>query len=389
MVTGPCYGRRERGSGLRRIVIVGVAALAALASNPATPADAGGPQIRVIKVADLRQPVGFTFTPNGRIVYLERDTGKVRFLNPATGRDRVFFRIGGVDAQGERGALGVALHPDWPRRPFVYVYVTRGPGRVPLQNQLLRLRDVRGRGADLTVLLRSPIGARANHNGGRIAFGPDGKLYVVIGDGGEDPSTAQDLTSEPRGKILRLNPGGSIPPTNPFPGSPVWSFGHRNSIGFAFDPQTGRLWETENGPDCNDEVNRIVKGGNFAWGPSQACGSLATPADTNQDGPTPRQLPQLWFTDTIAITGAAFCERCGLGAMFAGDLILGCANGTCKADVGPLAHVDLNAARTQLVGGARPIVQTDHTGPVYSMEVAPDGHLYFSDAKGIYRLAPA
>jgi glucose/arabinose dehydrogenase len=95
---------------------------------------------------------------------------------------------------------------------------------------------VHGHGRNLTVLLQSPIGSRANHNGGRIAFGPDGKLYVVIGDGGEDPSTAQDLTDEPRGKILRLNPNGSIPPSNPSPDSPVYSFGHRNSIGFAFDP---------------------------------------------------------------------------------------------------------------------------------------------------------
>ena len=109
------------------------------------------------------------------------------------------------------------------------------------------------------MLLNSPIGSRANHNGGRIAFGPDGKLYVVIGDGGEDPGTAQTLVGEPRGKILRMNPDGSVPASNPF-GSLVWSFGHRNSIGFAFDPKLGELWETENGPDCNDELNHIVEG---------------------------------------------------------------------------------------------------------------------------------
>ena len=247
-----------------------------MATTPMAPAFAGGaPSVRVVTVAELEQPVGFTFAPNGRIVYLERATGAVRSLDPRTGRDRLLHRITGVNSDGERGALGVALHPRWPREPWIYVYVSRAPAGGELRNQLLRLRIRDGRSVSRDVLLNSPIGGRANHNGGRVAFGPDGKLYVVIGDGGEDPGTAQTIVDEPRGKILRLNPDGSVPASNPF-ASPVWSFGHRNSIGFAFDPVTGRLWESENGPECNDELNRIVAGGNFAWGPSQDCG---TPSD--------------------------------------------------------------------------------------------------------------
>jgi len=362
---------------------VAAAAVAAGAAGAASATDA-----RVIQVAELADPVGFTFTPNGRIVYLERDTGEVRFLDPRTGRDRLFFRIGGVNSDGERGALGVALHPDWPRTPFVYVYVTRAFGDRPLQNQLVRIRDAGGRGAGMTVLLRSPIGGRANHNGGRILFGPDGKLYVVIGDGGEDPGTAQDLSpDEPRGKILRLNPNGSVPATNPIAGNPLWSYGHRNSIGLAFDPQTGSLWETENGPDCNDEVNLVVEGGNAAWGPSQQCGIDTAPLDTNRDGPAPRELPAWWFANTIAITGAAFCDGCGLGASFDGDLLFGCANGNCKATVGPLGRFGLNGARDALT--APTALDTAFTGPVYSMEVSPNGRIWFSDYRGIYRLAPA
>jgi glucose/arabinose dehydrogenase len=346
----------------------------------AAPANAA---VKVVTVAPLANPVGFTFTPGGRIVYAERASGEIRIFNPTTGVDRLFFRIGGVNSEGERGALGVALHPDWPRRPFVYVYVTRGPGAAPLRNQLMRIRSVDRHGTDPKVLLQSPIGDRANHNGGRIAFGPDGKLYVVIGDGGEDPSTAQDLSDEPRGKVLRLNPDGSIPASNPFPGSPVWSFGHRNSIGFAFDPDTGNLWETENGPDCNDEINLIEAGGNFAWGPSQAC------PDTNQDGPDPKLLPVWNFDDTVAVTGAAFCDRCGLGAALDGDLLVACANGNCKLTIGPVAHADLNPARDDFDGALHQVELTNFTGPVYSMEVGPDRRLYFSNAEGIYRLAPA
>lgn len=343
---------------------------------------------RVIEVAELANPVGFTFTPNGRIVYLERASGEVRFLNPRTGVDRLFFRIGGVNSEGERGALGVALHPAWPRRSFVYVYVTRAFGDRPLENQLVRIRDAGGRGTGMRVLFRSPIGSRANHNGGRILFGPDRKLYVVIGDGGEDPGTAQDLSvSEPRGKILRLDPNGSVPAANPIPDNPLWSYGHRNSIGLAFDPRTGGLWETENGPDCNDEVNLVTKGGNYAWGPSQACGIDTAPLDTNRDGPAPRHLPAWWFRQTIAITGTAFCDGCGLGSSFEGDLLFGCANGNCKTTVGPLGRFDLNGARDAL--GAPTRIDTTAAGPVYSMEVAPNGRIWFSDYRGIYRLAPA
>lgn len=347
---------------------------------------ATSPPVRVVTVARLDQPVGFTFAPNGRIVYLERATGEVRVLDPRNGRDRLWHRITGVNSDGERGALGVALHPRWPRRPFLYVYVSRTPAGKELRNQVLRLRMRDGRAVERAVLLNSPIGGRANHNGGRIAFGPDGTLFVVIGDGGEDPATAQTLTDEPRGKILRMNPDGSVPAANPF-GSLVWSYGHRNSIGFAFDPVTGRLWESENGPECNDELNRIVEGGNFAWGPTFACRTPALPEDTNQDGPLPRRMPAFTFTDTVAATGVVFCHRCGLGGSYEGRLIAGCANGTCKATVGPIMHAPLEPGRWALAAPPQRIPLANHTGPVYSMEVAPDGRIFFSDARGIYRLA--
>jgi len=376
---------------LLRWGIASVAVMATLftcvsaAPEPTEPR-AAAPGVDVVSVATLDNPVGFTFTPVGKIVYLERATGRVRLLNPGTGSDRVLYRILGVNSDGERGALGVALHPDWPRQPFVYVYVTRAPGAAPLRNQLLRLRLVKGHLTDPQVLLNSPVSSATNHNGGRIAFGPGGKLFVVIGDGGDDPARAQDL-SEPRGKVLRLNPDGTVPASNPF-GSRVWSYGHRNSIGFAFDPLSGNLWETENGPECNDEINLIAKGGNFAWGPAEACGSPALPPDTNQDGPQPRLLPQHTFAATIAITGAAFCDGCGLGAEYEGDLLFGCANGTCQASLGPIGHVDLLADRSGLTGN--PVgAPTTFPGPVFSMEVGPRGKIYVSNQQGIYRLASA
>ncbi|MET0801215.1 MAG: PQQ-dependent sugar dehydrogenase [Actinomycetota bacterium] len=382
-------GQIRRLSVARRSVVAVVVLVAAFAGSAAAgPSSArAAPSVRVVTVAELDQPVGFTVTPGGRIIYLERASGEIRRLNRRTGRDRLLHRIGGVNSAGERGALGVALHPRWPSVPLLYVYITRAPVGGALRNQVLRFRIVGHRALQRRLLLESPVGSRTNHNGGRLAFGPDGKLYIVIGDGGSDPGTAQQLTGEPRGKILRMDPDGSVPATNPF-GSLVWSFGHRNSIGFAFDPDTGRLWESENGPECNDELNRIVAGANFAWGPSQSCGQPAVPADTNRDGPDPRVLPEWTFAAPVAATGVAFCEGCGLGTAYEGELFMGCANGTCKDTVGPVAHVALGAGRWSLDGPPLRVPLLGYDRAVYSMEVAPNGSIYFSDAAAIYRLAP-
>ena len=140
-----------------------------------------------------------------------------------------------MNGAGERGALGIALSPRWPAKKVVYVYVTRSGGG-HLQNQLVRFNVRGGTGHGLKVLLRSPASADPYHNGGRILFGPDHKLYVMIGDGHHSVN-AQDRSDNFRGKILRLDPDGTGAKGNPF-GSRIWSYGHRNSYGFTFDPAT-------------------------------------------------------------------------------------------------------------------------------------------------------
>jgi glucose/arabinose dehydrogenase len=387
---------RQRRTTRTSASILGVVLAAIIAGT--TPASAGAPPpLDVIEVAALDQPVGFTFTPSGRIVYLERATGEIHFLDPSTGADRLFFKIQGVNSEGERGALGVALHPDWPAKPFVYVYVSRTPPGASLRNQVLRLRWVDGRGRHLRVLFESPIGSRSNHNGGRLLAGPDRALYLVIGDGGEDPSTAQAVPpavpGERRGKILRFNPNGSPTAGNPFPGSRILSYGHRNSFGMAFDPVTGELWETENGPSCNDEINLITPGDNYGWGPIGAAScpddpSTAVPEDTNQDGPSPHLPITTFGGPTIAPTGIVFCHGCGLGAFYEDDLFAGCTNGTCAgpAGPGPIMHADLDSARTAIAGGVQRVPLPGFNGQVYSMEAGPGGRLFFSGPGGIFRL---
>jgi glucose/arabinose dehydrogenase len=324
----------------------------------------------------LNNPAGFTVLPNRKIIYLERGTGRVRVLDPSTHRDHVLFTIPGVDGSGERGALGVAASPAWPASRLLWVYVTRQAGG-SLKNQVVRIPIKHGHGKGMRVLLSQPASADPYHNGGRILFGPDGKLYVVIGDG-HNSANAQKLSSgNLRGKVLRLNPNGTTPSSNPIAHSKVFAFGFRNSFGFTFDPATHALWETENGPACNDEINRVLGGGNYAWGPRETCGGAA-PRNTNNSGPKPRRLPE-WFTKpTIGITGGAFCDGCGIRGL-KGKLLVGANND------GILRVFTLNAARDGIVGGpAQPFTSPD--GTIYSMEVGPNGTIYFSTYRGIYRL---
>ncbi len=340
-------------------------------------ANAGSGIVALRVVGGLRGPAAFTFLKDGRIVYLERGTGQIHIYNPKTQANGRFFTVPGVNGEAERGALGVAVSPDWPDPRALYIYVTRSTGR-GLANQIVKVTRS-GSQARMRVLVSQPASSSPYHNGGRILFGPDRMLYAIVGDG-HDSANSQDLTGNLRGKILRMTPSGGVPSDNPIAGSRIFASGIRNSYGFTFDPNTGRLWETENGPGCNDEINLIVGGGNFGWGPSESC-SGDSPGNTNNSGPAPRRLPKLWFVATIGITGATFCDGCGLGAQVEGDLFFGDVN------TGVLRRVGLNAARDDVSGSAVDVL--DSPGGIYSMEIAPNGRLYFSDAQAIYRLAPA
>ena len=198
------------------ILVTALIASLALALIGEAPAGArGGIVVRSVATG-LDDPAAFTFMPNGRIVYLERGSGEIHFLNASTGADHRFATVGGVNGDGERGALGVALHPNWPRAPYLYVYVTR---RVQgdLRNQILRIRKEGSHAAGTKVLVSTPASSSPYHNGGRIAFGPDGMLYAIVGDG-HDSANSQDLSGNLRGKILRMRPDGSVPANNPIDG---------------------------------------------------------------------------------------------------------------------------------------------------------------------------
>jgi aldose sugar dehydrogenase len=362
-----------------RIITVAVLLLPILVGSP-RPAAAAGRYGERLVVDGLANAVAFTFAPDGRIFIAERITGNIKVFNPATGALRTFATV--PDVVGtvftELGLDGIALHPGFPAKPFVYAFVTRdvsGTTRIQIIRYEASRSDGTGTGVDPRVIYQSATQAGPRHVGGRMLFGRDGYLYVVVGDA-DIPAFAQDLSVE-RGKILRMTARGAPAPNNPF-GTRVWSFGHRNSFGFDFDPKTGDIWQTENGPACNDEVNRIVPGGNYAWGPHATCSTPPeAPVNTNQDGPDPRRLPARFYTPTTAPTGLIFCRRCGLDRAAEGALFFGSFNG------GDIVRATLTSGRRG-IGSTR--LALTHEPRVLSMEASPRGRLYFSDGKAIYRI---
>ncbi|MBC8063810.1 MAG: PQQ-dependent sugar dehydrogenase, partial [Chlorobia bacterium] len=217
-----------------------------------------------VVVGNLSVPTALRFTPDGDIIFTEKATGNVRKVVNGTVLPNPIFSVS-VESDGERGLLGLAIDPNYQANNFVYVFYTKASGT---ENEVVRFTD-NGSGPNPTVIVPG-LPASANHNGGRLEFGPDGKLYVTLGDVQNASNSQSDST--PAGKVLRYNANGSIPGDNPIPGNPLFSKGHRNCFGLAIDQVSGRVFVSENGPDCDDEVNRLVAGGNFGWRPGQPCG---------------------------------------------------------------------------------------------------------------------
>ncbi len=334
----------------------------------------GGTIIQKTVATGLDHPATFVFDKTGAIYYGERLTGEIRRIDPKTGKNTSVFTVPDVigSLTNEQGLVGLTVPPTFPQQPWLYAYATRKVGGVA-EDQILQIKmnGIKGAGMQLVLNVQK---AGIRHNGGRLLFGPDGMLYVVIGET-EQSQLAQDLSVN-SGKVLRMTSTGGVPKDNPFKGSLVYSFGHRNSFGLAFDPKTGNLWETENGPECNDELNRIIPGRNYGWGPSENCTGTA-PQDTNNSGQRP-VLPQLWYAQTIGPTGIAFCNDCHLGSAREGDIFFGAFN------TGDIHEVSLNPSRTTAIRDSTPF---NHGNLVLSIEPGPDGSLYFSDGVGIFKLA--
>ncbi len=218
-------------------------------------------------VTGLNNPWDMSFLPDGTMFFTERPGPvKVRLTN---GTINTIVTPGDVAASGESGMLGMAVDPSFASNRFIYTCYTTAS-----DNRVVRFHvnsTLNGLDAVTPSTVLASGWAKANfHDGCRVRFGPDGKLWITTGDGGVGPAP-QDINGL-NGKVLRLNPDGSAPSDNPFVNQPgddrIYTFGHRNPQGIAFRPGSGQPYSVEHGPDKNDEVNQLVAGGNGGWDPN-------------------------------------------------------------------------------------------------------------------------
>ena len=316
--------------------------------SPTTSA-AGPPQVIGTVATGLEVPWGLGFLPDGTALVTERDSGRV--LQVAGSRVTEVGRIDQTRAQGESGLLGLAVSPSYAgdRRVFVYTSTDR-------DNRVLRMTFADGRLGNPTAILTG-IPHGFIHDGGRMTFGPDGYLYVSTGEtGSRDLAQREDSLG---GKILRITQDGAPAPGNPDPSSPVWTLGHRNVQGLAFD-DAGHLWASEFGQDTWDELNLIEKGTNYGWPEVEGRGTS-----------TRFRNPQVvWHTDEASPSGLAYAD---------GRLWLASLRGE------RLWRVDVTGRRA-----SNPVdFFVGRYGRMRTVAVAPDGNLWVTTSNRDGRGDPA
>lgn len=238
-------------------------------------------------VTGLTQATALAQAPDGRLLIAEQG-GAVRVVKAGQLLLQPFVQLA-VDAAGERGLIGLTLHPNFPATPHVFVHYTTRAGAV--HNRISRftaLGDVALPASELILVELPALSGATNHNGGALHFGGDGKLYVGVGENA-DPARAQDLNS-PLGKLLRFNEDGSIPADNPFAATQtglaraIWAYGLRNPFTFAVQPVSGRIYINDVGQNTWEEINVAVAGANFGWpaseGPDNISAGIVAPLFT-------------------------------------------------------------------------------------------------------------
>jgi glucose/arabinose dehydrogenase len=373
------------------VLVVAVLVLAGLwyvrsgSNPPGGTVNRPNPPVRLEPVqAGLDWPIALGFAADGRIFFAERNTGNIRIIQGGAVLPTPYYTLPRTATAGERGLLGLALDPAFPSAPYVYAYQTYDDvANGTAYNRIVRVVGSGNVGTSSSVILRMPpLSGATNHNGGVIAFGPDGKLWAVVGENA-DPALAQDPRSL-LGKVLRMNADGSAPLDNPFYGNPAWenrvySYGHRNMFGMDWHPLTKSAYVTENGPECNDEVNLLSPGRNYGWGLNETCATPPlAPANTNQDGPTP-VMPLVYWTPTIAPTNAAFFTG-ALLPQSQDHLIFGAFNDHRLRDL------KLSSDGTSFVNETT-LLSTPSF--ILDVEMGRDGFLWVTTSSTIYRLVDA
>jgi quinoprotein glucose dehydrogenase len=322
------------------------------------------------------------FAPDGRL-FLTEKFGRIRTASSAGALDPApWATIRVMREGGEGGLMGLALHPDFPREPWVYVMYTGYVDGRPV-NRVVRMRETNGRGGAEEVILDG-LPAALNHNGGRILFGPDRMLYISAGDA-YHPMSSQDLSS-PAGAILRLTPEGRVPADNPHAGNPIWAHGLRNPNGLAFRPGSGTLFAGDHGPTSEwgppvirdrCELNIIRKGANYGW--PLVVGAAAQPGLVD---------PILAWIPSIA-PGALLFYDAGLFPAFKGDLFFSSLAGQALLRIRftDAARPDRVTAIERWFNSAPR--GTAVYGRLRALTVGPDGAIYMGTSNRDGRGSPA
>ncbi len=322
-------------------------------SAPSTDSAPPVPRVADTIATGLTSPWDVTFLPDGAALVSERDTGLVKRIE-ASGDPEVVGEIPASEPSSEGGLLGLAVHPEYPEQPYLYAYYSTAT-----DNRVVRLEYAPGGSFGPEQLLIDGIPSSQIHNGGRIAFGPDGMLYVATGDGSTG-ERSQDRSSL-GGKILRLTPEGNPAPDNPFGGSPVWTYGHRNVQGLVWD-DAGNLYASEFGQDTWDELNLIEPGNNYGWPEVEGA--------TDQDDGFTDPLVQ-WRPDEASPSAVAYADGAIWMAGLAGER---------------LWRIGVDDGR---VVGKPEEFFTGEYGRLREVQRAPDGSLWLTTSNTDGRGAPA
>jgi glucose/arabinose dehydrogenase len=323
-------------------------------------------------VGNLEVPWSIVWAPDGRMIFTER-VGRVRIYENGKLRPAPLFTVPDVEPTGESGLMSIALHPQFASNHLLYLSYAYKAGN---QNvRVVRYRETETGLTDRKVIIEG-IPAAQYHAGCRLRFGPDAKLYITTGD-----ATRRDLAQRLdslAGKTLRLNDDGTVPADNPFVGQPnarteIWSYGHRNSQGIDFQPETNLMFQTEHGPsgfdgpEGGDEVNIVEKGKNYGW-----------PVIHHTQTHAGMEAPLLEYTPACAPASGMFYRGAAF-PQFRGNFFFGCLIGTRMIRV--------------VLDGRRVVSQENllegKYGRIRDVAEGPDGYLYFSTSNQDGRGTPA
>lgn len=310
-----------------------------------------------VLTSNLRLPWEILWGPDNQIWMTER-SGRISRVNPATGAVTPLLTISEVVEQGEGGLLGMALHPDFNANPHVFVAYNYNNG--DYKEKIVRFTYNNGNLSNPLTILDN-LTAASNHNGCRLLFGPDKKLYISTGDA-QNTSLSQNSASL-NGKILRIEVDGSIPSDNPIAGSAVWSIGHRNAQGLVFRNNT--LFSSEHGPGNDDEINIIQKGRNYGWPNVQ--GFCNTSAEQSFCSANNVVEPLQAWTPTIATCGLDYYNKNRI-PQWKNSLLL------CTLKGSTLYQLSLNEAGTAISNTVTFLA--NKYGRLRDVCISPEGKVY-------------